>query len=41
LLKISDNPFTEFVSTARKWTVPVTRKAPAWFENLADVTRWS
>jgi hypothetical protein len=40
LLKISDNPFTEFVSAAKKWTVPVTRKAPAWVENLTDVTRW-
>lgn len=34
------DPFAKFRTAARKWQQPVTRKAPAWVENLPDVPSW-
>lgn len=29
-----------FLAVEKKWAQPMTRKSPAWIENLADVSRW-
>jgi hypothetical protein len=36
----ADDPFAKFKSAKKKWQLPITRKSPAWVENLPDVACW-
>ncbi|MEQ1757264.1 MAG: glycosyltransferase [Vicinamibacterales bacterium] len=40
LARLEHNPFARLLTVQKKWTLPVTRHAPSWVENLSRLERW-